>query len=547
MKRLYQVLYRKWRPERFSDVIGQEHVTTTLRNEISLGRIAHAYLFTGSRGTGKTSCAKILSRAVNCLDSENGEPCGKCSSCVGIANGSVMDVVEMDAASNNSVDDIRTILDEVVFTPSDAKYRVYIIDEVHMLSPSAYNALLKTLEEPPAHVVFILATTEINKIPATILSRCQRFDFSRIDAHDMADRLIQIAAAENVELQNDAALLIATVADGAMRDALSILDRCIGLSDTITAEIVRDATGLSGRDYLFTLTDSVIKGDIPLAINTVNDLHKASKSMSLLCEELSEQFRSLMLLKTMHKAAEPLIIMTADEMEKARQQADQLDLSHTVFCIEALQSAREQMFKGGNNKIELETCMIKLCSPRLSTDMSAIIARLEKLERTHISAAVTQPKSSQNEPAPQQPVVKNSAPAPSPVSVSSRDKIAELSAKAVPMEEWEDIIEAMKSITRVMATAFRGTKAYVSGNFVLIQAKDEAVLSHLRNPEQKNKVRAAIRHVTGRDFNLGPYRLPDEPANAPAPQKTKLDEFIENISNSDIELTVYGNDDDPKN
>ena len=544
---MYQVLYRKWRPERFSDVIGQEHVTTTLRNEISLGRIAHAYLFTGSRGTGKTSCAKILSRAVNCLDSENGEPCGKCSSCVGIANGSVMDVVEMDAASNNSVDDIRTILDEVVFTPSDAKYRVYIIDEVHMLSPSAYNALLKTLEEPPAHVVFILATTEINKIPATILSRCQRFDFSRIDAHDMADRLIQIAAAENVELQNDAALLIATVADGAMRDALSILDRCIGLSDTITAEIVRDATGLSGRDYLFTLTDSVIKGDIPLAINTVNDLHKASKSMSLLCEELSEQFRSLMLLKTMHKAAEPLIIMTADEMEKARQQADQLDLSHTVFCIEALQSAREQMFKGGNNKIELETCMIKLCSPRLSTDMSAIIARLEKLERTHISAAVTQPKSSQNEPAPQQPVVKNSAPAPSPVSVSSRDKIAELSAKAVPMEEWEDIIEAMKSITRVMATAFRGTKAYVSGNFVLIQAKDEAVLSHLRNPEQKNKVRAAIRHVTGRDFNLGPYRLPDEPANAPAPQKTKLDEFIENISNSDIELTVYGNDDDPKN
>ena len=272
---MYRVLYRKWRPTGFGDVIGQPQVTSTLKNEIKSGRISHAYLFTGSRGTGKTTCAKILAKAVNCLDLKDGEPCGVCENCVGISKGTIMDVVEMDAASNNSVNNIREVLDEVMFTPSEAKYRVYIIDEVHMLTQGAFNALLKTLEEPPSHVVFILATTEVHKIPATILSRCQRFDFNRISARDISARLEYIAKEENVTLDHEAAMLIAAVADGAMRDALSILDRCIGLSENISCDVVREATGLAGRDYLFTLAQAVKEENVPLAINTINELHKA--------------------------------------------------------------------------------------------------------------------------------------------------------------------------------------------------------------------------------------------------------------------------------
>lgn len=588
---LYRVLYRKWRPERFCDVIGQEHVTATLKNEIRSGRISHAYLFTGSRGTGKTSCAKILSRAVNCLDSTDGEPCGKCANCVGIANGSILDVVEMDAASNNSVNNIRAVLEEVVFTPSDAKYRVYIIDEVHMLSPGAYNALLKTLEEPPPHIVFILATTEINKIPATILSRCQRFDFNRIDPHDMGKRLVEIAEEEGVQLDDEAALLIATVADGAMRDALSILDRCIGLSEKITAEIVREATGLSGRDYLFTLADSVMKEDVPLAINTINALHKASKSMSLLCEELSEHFRALMLLKTMKGSAESLIIMTKEELEKARVQSQGITLSQIVSCIETLHASRELMFRGGNNKTEFETCMIKLCTPRLSADMGAILARLEKLERSaaarlaappasdvkeqnyaaeaprsdtaiSVKSVKTEPQSApvrreetlpfdenpqpevksqpaQNNVRPQtQRNVQSSASAAAAPQGGQGDIIAQLSARAVPMPQWEDVLEAMKSITRVTATAFRGTTAYTVDDYVLIYSDSDTVTTHLKNAGHRMKIKAAIRDVTGRNYKLGPYKPPGTEAQISAAPKSKIDEFIENISNSDIKVTV---------
>ena len=554
---MYRVLYRKWRPEKFSDVIGQRHVTVTLKNEIRSGRISHAYLFTGSRGTGKTSCAKILSRAVNCLDSTDGEPCGRCANCVGIANGSILDVVEMDAASNNSVNNIRSVLDEVVFTPSDAKYRVYIIDEVHMLSPGAFNALLKTLEEPPPHVVFILATTEINKIPATILSRCQRFDFSRIDVHDIAERLTQIAQEEGVSLDSDASLLIAAVADGAMRDALSILDRCIGLSENITSGTVREATGLAGRDYLFTLGEAVIKGDVPLAINTVNTLHKASKSMSLLCEELSQHFRALMLIKTMKQAADSLIIMTRDELARAKEQAEKLDLSRIVSCIETLQSSRELMFRGGNNKIEFETCMIKLCSPRLSTDLGALLARVERLERTYaagIPAAVTQsaepargetPSPGADEAVQQEPrqTAEPSAPAkpersaPSP-GMTAAEKIAWLCAGAKPFDQWEDVLEVLKGLTRITATAFKGTTAYINGDYVLIYSDSDTVTTYLKNPTYRDKIKSALRTVTMRDLKLGPYKPPGAPAESDAEPKTKLDEFIERFSNSDIKMTV---------
>ena len=547
---MYRVLYRKWRPEGFADVIGQPHVTETLKNEIRSGRISHAYLFTGSRGTGKTTCAKILSRAVNCLDPHDGEPCGRCSNCVGIMNGNIMDVVEMDAASNNSVNNIRDVLDEVMFTPSEAKFRVYIIDEVHMLSQGAFNALLKTLEEPPQHIVFILATTEVHKIPATILSRCQRFDFNRIEPKAIADRLEYIAGQENVKLSYDGAMLIAAVADGAMRDALSILDRCIGLSDNIDSDIVREATGLAGRDYLFTLADSVRNGDVPLAINTINKLHKESKSISRLCEELTEHFRTLMLIKTMKKSAGELIIMSDDEMTRAKAQAEMFSLSAIVRCIDVLQASLERMFRGGNNKIEFETCMIKLCSPALSDDISSLKARLEKLEAivrqgvAVVSDKAVQKSDSIQENNPQsvktEQTVDNTAEKESLPEIRPKtqggDIIGRLVAKAKPLDSWEDIMDEMKSQSTTLYHRMRGTRAFYADDYILIDAPDDSAFAFLRSDKNRNLlIRDAIKKVTGHQYKIGPYRKPQ--GEAPA-LKSKLDEFIEQISDSDIKVNV---------
>ena len=554
---MYRVLYRKWRPTTFSDVIGQSHVTSTLKNEIRLGRISHAYLFTGSRGTGKTTCAKILARAVNCLDPQDGEPCGKCVNCLGIASGSIMDVVEMDAASNNSVNNIREVLDEVVFSPGEAKYRVYIIDEVHMLTTGAFNALLKTLEEPPAHIVFILATTEVHKLPATILSRCQRFDFNRITPEVIAERLEYIAHEENVSITHDAALLVGAAADGAMRDALSLLDRCIGLADNITSEVVREAAGLAGRDYLFTLADCAINKDIPTAISTVNTLHSASKSMSRLCEELTEHFRTIMLLRTMKTKAKGLLLLSESEVEKAFEQAKRISLVQTVNCIDILTASLEKMFKGGNNKIEFETCMIKLCSPEFSDDLSSVIARIDKLEQAVKSGSYRiadksesksddTAKSSENTSV--NNVVSNAAqPAvvKTPTAVqtvqqnraAAEERLAQLARNAKPLSNWEDILDAMKDRSAVLYYRMAGTNAYVSGDYVLIEAKDETPFEFLRSDPNRNTiVKEIIKQVLGRTYAIGPYRRTAKAAEEQ--KKNKLDEFIENISNSDIKLTV---------
>lgn len=295
---MYRVLYRKWRPQTFEEVYGQPHITATLKNELVSGRVAHAYLFTGSRGTGKTTCAKILSKAVNCLSPHDGDPCNECEICRGIDNGSVLDVIEIDAASNNGVDNIRDLRDEANFTPVKAKYRVYIIDEVHMLSTGAFNALLKILEEPPEHVIFILATTEVHKLPATILSRCQRFDFKRITPEDICARLQYVAKHENITLDEDAAALIAKVADGALRDALSLLDRCCAVDEHITSEVVTKSAGLAGRDYLMRLSECIIKKDCASALGIINELHMNSCDMERLCSEFMFHLRDLMIVKT---------------------------------------------------------------------------------------------------------------------------------------------------------------------------------------------------------------------------------------------------------
>ena len=376
----YQVLYRKYRPKSFDDVYGQDHVTQTLRNELRLNRVHHAYLFTGSRGTGKTTCAKILSKAVNCLDIRDGDPCGECANCRGIDSGEILDVVEMDAASNRGIDDIRAIIDEVAFAPARAKHRVYIIDEVHMLSRDAWNALLKTLEEPPAHVVFILATTEVNKIPETILSRCQRFDFHRISPADISERLHEIAAKESVSLTDEAALLIAVIADGAMRDAISLLDRCIGISTNVDADVVRSAAGLAAQGHLFEIVNCTINKNVTRALEIVDSLYKDSKDMGSLCEELQSHFRSLMLIKTVSKPRE-LVVMSDREFDAAVAEADYLSLPDILFAMDVLGRARAAMRESVSPRTELEMALVKLCAPELDKTDEALFARVTALEK----------------------------------------------------------------------------------------------------------------------------------------------------------------------
>ncbi|WP_405344611.1 DNA polymerase III subunit gamma/tau [Ruminococcus sp.] len=407
----YQVLYRKYRPKSFDDVYGQDHVTQTLRNELRLNRVHHAYLFTGSRGTGKTTCAKILSKAVNCLDIRDGDPCGECANCRGIDSGEILDVVEMDAASNRGIDDIRAIIDEVAFAPARAKYRVYIIDEVHMLSRDAWNALLKTLEEPPAHVVFILATTEVNKIPETILSRCQRFDFHRISPADISERLHEIAAKESVSLTDEAALLIAVIADGAMRDAISLLDRCIGISTDVDADVVRSAAGLAAQGHLFEIVNCTINKNVTRALEIVDSLYKDSKDMGSLCEELQSHFRSLMLIKTVSKPRE-LVVMSDREFDAAVAEADYLSLPDILFAMDVLGRARAAMRESVSPRTELEMALVKLCAPELDKTDEALFARvtaLEKALRLLQSNGVPVAQPSAHAPEPPKPTVEYKA------------------------------------------------------------------------------------------------------------------------------------------
>ena len=359
---MYRALYRKWRPQRFEDVVGQRDIVTALKNQITANRVGHAYLFTGVRGTGKTTCAKIFAKAVNCLHPVNGDPCGECEICKGIDNGSILDVVEMDAASNNGVDDIRDLRDETAYTPSACKYKVYIIDEVHMLSTAAFNALLKTLEEPPAHVIFILATTEIQKVPATILSRCQRYDFTRIGPEDIARRVEYIAGEEKLELSPDGAELIARLADGALRDALSILDTCAGVTAKIDADVVRRMAGVTDRSYLFRISDALEAQDGATALAQLAQLRQQSVDVKRLTEELIAHYRALML-AALPGGQSLLSGVSPEEEALYLEKGPQLGQREAIRAIRALGSALEHMTRGSDQRIELELALFGLSEP----------------------------------------------------------------------------------------------------------------------------------------------------------------------------------------
>ncbi len=427
---MYRALYRKWRPQRFEDVVGQRAIVTALKNQITAGRVGHAYLFTGVRGTGKTTCAKIFAKAVNCLHPEGGDPCGECEICKGIDNGSLLDVVEMDAASNNGVDDIRDLRDETAYTPSACQYKVYIIDEVHMLSTAAFNALLKTLEEPPAHVIFILATTEIQKVPATILSRCQRYDFTRIGPEDIARRVEYIAGEEKLELTSDGAELIARLADGALRDALSILDTCAGVTAKIDADVVRRMAGVTDRSYLFHISDALEAQDAAAALAQLAQLRQQSVDVKRLTEELIAHYRALMLAAL--PGGQALLSGVSPEEEALYlQKGPEMGQREAIRAIRTLGTALEHMTRGSDQRIELELALFSLSEPPQQLQAVTVQpapARAAQPEAPRPFAAAVQPFAS----APVQPAPAAAAPQTPAVGAEPAPAVQETTPPAAP-------------------------------------------------------------------------------------------------------------------
>ncbi len=546
---VYQALYRKWRPMVFSDVIGQDHVTVTLKNEIMQNRLSHAYLFAGSRGTGKTTCAKILAKAVNCLQPVNGDPCNTCAICTGLNNGSILDVTEIDAASNNGVDNIRDLREEVNFTPAQTKMRAYIIDEVHMLSTGAFNALLKTLEEPPPHALFILATTEVHKLPATILSRCQRFDFRRIVPADIVTRLQYIAGQEGFILEEEAAYLIARVADGAMRDALSLLDQCAGHEGPIDITTVSAVAGLAHKDYLFRMADAILARDSATLLTLIDELHNASCDMERLCAEMIQFFRNLMLLKTVQDPA-ALIVCTPTELQALQQEAAQFSLETIFLTLDTLQHSADSLHFSPNRRVEMEMTLLKLCHPALNTSNDALLARIANLESkvqdikanplapaqlpqheitslpsqlaaTPDSDTVSQPKAERTQPAdlpweedplppdpqpePERKVQESPPPPPGP-------------GGDTPFREWPQVLQELRNLDMPLCGILNQSFAVVQEDHtLLIQANHELFASFLEHPTHKKAIQEAVLRVTKQEYKLGIYQGNVKPNPDPAP------------------------------
>lgn len=377
---MYQALYRKWRPKTFTDVIGQPHITTTLQRQVAEGRTSHAYLFTGTRGTGKTTCAKILAKAVNCEHPIDGNPCNQCPSCLGIENGSFLDVLELDAASNNGVDQVRALRDEAIYSPAKIKKRVYIIDEVHMLTLPAFNALLKILEEPPEHLMFILATTELQKVPATILSRCQRFSFKRIRPSDIAARLSYVASREQIPLTPDGADLLSRLANGALRDGLSLLDQCSSSGRTVDSKTVLEVLGLAGNLQTAQLMDCIARRNVKDGLSLLGQLYQDGKDMGAVLGELSTLVRDLLLRRTAPEESSALLsggydIATLDKLDSG------LSSKRLLYMATTLQKAIADLYYSSNRRTDAELCLLRLCDESLSGDLTALCARMDRLEQ----------------------------------------------------------------------------------------------------------------------------------------------------------------------
>lgn len=519
---MYTALYRKWRPLSFDDVISQPHITKTLKNQIRNGKTAHAYLFTGSRGTGKTTCARIFAKAVNCPDENEGNPCLKCDVCRDADNFALSDIIEIDAASNNGVDDIRDLRDGAAYTPERCKYKVYIIDEVHMLSPNAFNALLKIMEEPPEYVKFILATTEVHKVPATITSRCQRFDFRRILSEDIKDRLCYIAEQENLCLSEDAARLIARLSDGGMRDALSLLDQCSAYSENITAETVSAAAGIADRDSLFEIIEAVVSKDTGKALSVIDDLYAMSKDMSKLCTELVDQFRNLMLIKVCPERT-GLIACMPEELDRLKSIAAKLELSEILAKLNVLQECGERLGKALNKRVEFEMCIIKLCSVQIiqkPIDNTEIYGKINTGEKTLQSSS----ESVKAESATENNSQENLKPAVDMKSLKASD--------FKPLIEWTEILEELTKISPSVSGTLAGSRAFVFKNIMLLDTKNQFFLKLFKIPENLNALNNAIKSVMGRQYVIKAR------CSAAIAEEQNGEKLIEKANNSGIETAV---------
>jgi len=574
---MYQALYRKWRPKTFSDVIGQAHITETLQKQVAEGRTSHAYLFTGTRGTGKTTCAKILAKAVNCEHPVNGDPCNQCASCLGIENGSFLDVLELDAASNNGVDQIRALRDEAIYSPANVKKRVYIVDEVHMLSTPAFNALLKILEEPPEHLMFILATTELHKVPATILSRCQRFSFKRITPQDIAKRLTYVAGQESIDLTANGAELLSRLADGALRDGLSLLDQCAAAGGTVDAAAVLAALGLAGNLQTAQLMEHVLNRDSQAALLVLNQLYAGGKDVGAVLSELSTLVRDMLLRRTAPEGGAALLSggydsATLDRLGKTT------SASRLIYLATTLQKTTADLYYSANRCTDAELCLLRLCDESLSGDLTALEARIQRLEDgaawdQAVRTAVQKSKETARASAPQeeQAPVQETAPAkdappweeeapplpveeppalededrrvfdtperaPAPASAPAGQPEL-LAAKAVPAvggNWWRALAESCKGRLPPMYRAFLDMcTGALEGDLLTLYAPDDITLGRLENDRVKSALCEEAERAAGTPVRLA-FRTGEPPKASPQENLQNLLKFGSQFDNIEI-------------
>ncbi len=497
---VHTALYRKFRPKTFFEVVGQKYVVAALKNQISSGKIGHAFLFTGTRGTGKTSCAKIFAKAINCQNPNNGEPCLECDICKGIENETIYDVTEMDAASNNSVEDIRDLLEEVMYLPVMAKYRVYIIDEVHMLSIAAFNALLKTLEEPPAHVVFILATTELHKVPATILSRCQKYDFNKLTVSEIGDNLMQVAESENINLTQDAAKMIASLADGAMRDGLSILETCIASQDEITVTVVSNIVGVSKDEEIFNLSKEIINKDLANSLRFLLEIEQKSVDLKRLCEELITHFRNL-LLAGIEKTSGELLNISDEKFEKLKAQAKDTTTQFISFTLSKLTDALEEISMGQSPKIAMDIALFNICSIQNIMPVNNVVYEYKQPENS-----INQTPSIKNEEKPKTIEVKEET---VPLNTKVYDKKPiDKTQEEKPIEfiYWKDVLNLIQKHDVPFYHFINSSKGWLYKNVVYIQGS-EGLNNYIRtNKEAASEVKKFILEACGVSYNIGGYK-----------------------------------------
>ena len=507
---MYKALYRKWRPQDFDTVCGQDHITDVLKYQIANGKFSHAYLFCGSRGTGKTSCAKIMAKAVNCEHPVNGNPCNECAACRSIDEGLATDVIEMDAASNNGVGDVRDIRDAVVFSPAELRFRVYIIDEVHMLSASAFNALLKTLEEPPAHVIFILATTELQKLPNTIISRCQRYDFRRISTEILMGRLKTIAEAEGISLTNDGAFLIARMAAGGMRDAISLFELCAGGGGVIDEALASSILGAGDRDATFSVVESISAGNYEAIFDAINDIMMHSGDLSVFWQELIDAYRDMMVCKTCRDARAYLDV-TENEYDRLKSLAKAFSMETLVYHTKLLEAALPSLQKATLAKRSTaELTLIRLCEPRLSSDTTALLSRVAKLEeevsRLRLGIPTSTPEIASQEP--QAPIP------PAPQAKASENKQVSAPENTVNKDEykslsyWSRLLETLMERKPSLLGFFQKSKGYYSKEKgFLIKVSGEFAASLIAGPDISLTLKTLLSEFEGRNILSEPFTV----------------------------------------